>query len=283
LPSFPTRRSSDLEHADRDGRAERAQPGGCLPFARRDRHRETHERDHHAVPEREEQPAPAARAFARAGARQAVDGHEVVRVEAVAQPEQEHQQGEAERVRGQAAHRFASPRMKRSSHSLFHLSCSSSTVTGSTTVYSKSLRCVRTLVLAGTLPIDTSSACPSGDSTKSTKARAAFGLGALRATAIPCGRATTGCTGSQSIGAPFRFMLSALALYTVSPTWISPAAISSASSTWPLRTSGLSSASLRKCATPASPPHFLTSVAIHSASVASMPMRPFHFGSRKPR
>ncbi len=67
-------------------------------------------------------------------------------------------------------------------------------------------------MLTGTRPIDASSSWPSVESTKSTNAAAACGWGAFFAIAMPCARATTGATGSQSIGAPLRLSDSALLL-----------------------------------------------------------------------
>src|SRR5258706_11959295 len=135
------------------------------------------------------------------------------------QPEHEHQCGETQGV-GAGAHHFCRNNL---SHSLTQRSCSSSTTAGSISVYSNLFMWVRTLVLTGGRPIELSSSCPSAESTKSTKAAAACGCGALRAMPMPCARATPGCTGSQSIGAPLRLTGPALALYTGRPPAVSPA------------------------------------------------------------
>src|SRR5205085_4887904 len=223
-------RAEHGKDSDRDPGAAHLEPAGRLPMGRGDRDGDADERHDETVAEREEQAAPA-----RAGGTgEAVDCDQMIRIEPVLQAEHEDQRDEA--------HFW----MKSLSHSRVHFSCSSSTVAASTSVYSNWLRCVFTFVLTGTRPIELKSSCPSGESTKSTKACAAGRCGAFLRMAMPCGRATTGCTGSQSIGAPLRLKDSAFELYTVSPTGISPAAISSASSTWPLRTSGRISASLRK-------------------------------------
>src|SRR4026208_623936 len=75
-------------------------------------------------------------------------------------------------------------------HCLSHFVASSRTVTGSMATNGKLLNSLLILVLAGPRPIDSKSFCPSGDSTNSANSAAAFGWGALRATPMPCGRAT---------------------------------------------------------------------------------------------
>src|SRR5260221_598839 len=78
------------------------------------------QRDHHAVTEGEEKPAPARAARAC----EAVDGDEVVRIQAMLQAEDEEQRGQAEDV----GHFW----MNKRSPSFIPLSCSSSTVAEST-------------------------------------------------------------------------------------------------------------------------------------------------------
>lgn len=75
-------------------------------------------------------------------------------------------------------------------------------------------------------------------------------MGRVLREADTCGRATTGCTGTKSIGAPLRLSATMLLLYVLSPTGTSPAATSEASSTWPWRTSGFNADSLRKSSMP---------------------------------
>src|SRR5439155_14366966 len=108
-----------------------------LPRRREQRHRHTDERDHEAVAEREEKAAPAR----AGGAREAIDRGEMVGVEAVLEAEHEDEREDAYFW------------MKSLSHSRVHLSCSSSTVAGSTSVYSNWFRCVFTFLLTGTRPI----------------------------------------------------------------------------------------------------------------------------------
>src|SRR5581483_1521047 len=128
-------------------------------------------------------------------------------------------------MRGPEVSRRDRQRLINSSFQIFsHFSDSSNTVTGSTIVYLKVLVLPFTLRLAGERPRDWNSSCPSGDIRKSANNSAACGCGAFFATATPCGRATTGSTGAQSIGPPLRLSDSALAWYVVKPTGISPAA-----------------------------------------------------------
>src|SRR5258708_414420 len=126
------------------------------------------------------------------------------------QPEHEHQCGETQGV-GAGAHYFCRNNL---SHSFTQRSCSSSTTAGSISVYSNLFMWVRTLVLTGGRPIELSSSCPCGESTKSTKAAAASGCDAVPAVPMPFARAPTRWTRSPSVGPPFRLSDSACALYT---------------------------------------------------------------------
>src|SRR5262249_42123520 len=97
-------------------------------------------------------------------------------------------------------------------HSPSHFGASASDLIGSTMTClcaSSSVFCVR---LEGTRPISPRSFWPSGESTKSANRSAAWGCGAFAATAIACGRPTSGSTTAQSIGPPFALIESALPL-----------------------------------------------------------------------
>src|SRR5258706_849383 len=206
------RDAEQRQEGDRDPGAGVLEPRRRAPLGSDRGHRHRDRGDDQAVPGGKQQPRPARKPRAVHGveAREAVDRREVIRIEAVLQPEEEHDRDEGKPMGGQSfhAHFF----MKKSSHSFSHLPDSSSTVAGSTSVKGKLLSLLFTRVLAGTRPMDSKSCWPSGESTKSANSSAAFGCGACAATPIPWARATTGFTGSQSMGAPLRFSDSALAL-----------------------------------------------------------------------
>src|SRR5262249_11521661 len=108
---------------------------------------------------------------------------------------------------------FYSSYFKNSSfHSPSHFGASASDLIGSTMTClcaSSSVFCVR---LEGTRPMSPRSFWPSGESTKSANRSAAWGCGAFAATAIACGRPTSGSTTAQSIGPPFALIESAFPL-----------------------------------------------------------------------
>jgi hypothetical protein len=79
----------------------------------------------------------------------------------------------------------------RSSQIFCHFACSSSTVAGSTMVYFRPLNSDLIFVLIGERPMLSSSACPSGDNTKSANSSATCGCGAFLATPMAYGRTTS--------------------------------------------------------------------------------------------
>ena len=94
------------EECDRDPRSDILQPARDGPEVRGETDRKRHAKDDRAVPEGEEQPAPAgeARMGEAVEARQPVDRDQVVGVEAVLQPEHEHEGDEREPIAGEGGH-----------------------------------------------------------------------------------------------------------------------------------------------------------------------------------